>query len=350
MRTIDLFTLLSPHETWRLIRGIIKAPFDSNFAGYPLAVCWFTNFSCNANCHFCCKAAEIKSGKNRFPPLTLDKAKELMEKVRKTVDMLYLSGGEVTIHPHIIDILKEAKRLKFRVVGMSSNLIALDKKPEILEYLKAISVSIHSPDVKVHARNLGVSTQVAKKVFRNLEMVRNYAGQNNIKIMVNRVINSTNIHTVMDMVDFAGRNGCLLELVPANDHGRIPKDLYHNPDYIALIDKLLDLRKSGKAPHLAGSTYYYKLIRDFRTFRCFPYGVPNITPDGRLCTPCDVSEQYAVNVLNYRNLKEALRASIPFLGKYPCKQGECFKAPIVERSRLFGLLSAGKKTGMNELT
>ena len=342
LRTIDFITMLSPHETWRLLRGIVKAPFAEEFAGYPLAVCWFTNFSCNARCHFCCKAAEIRSGRDRFPPLPLDKAKELMGKIRKSVDMLYLSGGEATTHPHIIDILQEAKRLKFRVIGMSSNLIILDKKPEILDYLDAISVSIHSPDVKIHAKNLGVSAKTGEKIFRNLEIVKNHARRRRLKIMLNCVINSTNLDTVMGMVDFARKNGFLLELVPANDNGRIPKDLYYSPDYTALIDKLIELRKSEAGRHLAGSSYYYKLIRDFKPFRCFPYGVPNITPDGRLCTPCDVSEQYDVNVLDHKNLKEAVKASLPGLGKYPCKKGECFKAPIVERSRLFGLLLGNK--------
>jgi hypothetical protein len=94
---------------------------------------------------------------------------------------------------------------------------------------------------------------------------------------------------------------------------------------------------------LAGSTAYYERIRDFVPFRCFPYGVPNIMPDGSLCTPCDVSGQTAVNVLDYDALKEALLASVPHLGAYPCREGKCFKAGIVERSRLFGLLLSGEE-------
>jgi tetrahydromethanopterin S-methyltransferase subunit B len=62
-------------------------------------------------------------------------------------------------------------------------------------------------------------------------------------------------------------------------------------------------------------------------------------PDGRLCTPCDVSGQHAVNVLDHRSLKTAVKASRPHLGAYPCREGHCFKAGILERSRLFGLLS-----------
>ena len=341
LRSIDIITLLSPRIVWRLMRGMARSVFDSDYAGDPLAVCWFTNFSCNARCHFCCKAAEIRAGSETFPALSLDKTQLLLEKIRRKVSLLYLSGGEPTIHPGIIEILEQASSLDFQSVGMSSNLIALDEKPEILDYIDAIGVSIHSPDVEVHARNLGVSVKVAERVFSNLELLKAKSQDKNIKVLVNCVINSRNLSTVLDMVEFTRRHGFLLELVPANDNGRLPKELYGNAEYVDLIDRLLELRKGGELGHLAGSTHYYECIRDFEPFRCFPYGIANIMPDGRLCTPCDVSEQYAVNVLDYDNLKDAVKASLGSLGDYPCQKGYCFKAGIVERSRLFGMLAGG---------
>jgi hypothetical protein len=35
--------------------------------------------------------------------------------------------------------------------------------------------------------------------------------------------------------------------------------------------------------------------------------------------------------------------SLEHLGDYPCVDGHCFKAGIVERSRLFGLLVSGQE-------
>lgn len=255
--------------------------------------------------------------------------------------MLYLSGGEPLLHPHLLEILKTAQNLKYDSVGISSNLITLDENLEILEYIDAIGVSIHSADVDVHARNLGVPRRLAERAFANLEMLRQEAPRRNIRVLVNCVINRENLATVMDMLEFSATRGFLLELVPANEHGRIPRDLHQNPDYIKLIDQLIELRRQGQARNLAGSTHYYEAIRDFKTFRCFPYGIANILPDGRLCTPCDVSEQYAINVLDFASLKDAIQSSYPHLGKYPCPEGCCFKAGIIERSRLFGLLASG---------
>jgi len=341
LRSINIISLLSPRPAWRLMKGIARAPFDSRYAGSPLAVCWFTNFSCNAKCPFCCKAAEIRAGKERFPPLPLERARELLARIRRSVNLLYLSGGEPTIHPQIIELLEAARALNFSSVGISTNLIALDRKPEIIELVDAIGCSIHSPDVEVHARNLGVPVKNAERAFRNLELLEERARSGELKVLVNCVINPRNLDTVLEMVEFTRERGFLLEVVPANDCGRTPKELHENPEYLALIDELIRVRKSGQASHLAGSTHYYETIRDFKPYRCFPYGVANIMPDGRLCTPCDVAEQYAVNVLDHKDLKAAVKASLPQLGDYPCRAGECFKAGIVERSRLFGLLVSG---------
>ena len=166
LRTRDMVTTLTSKMLGRLVRGMFVAMTNKKAAGCPLGVCWFVNFACNAGCHFCCKAKEIREGTDRFPQLGLNDAKALMKKIRATVDLLYLSGGEPLIHPHILDILKEARRLGFASVGMSSNLINLDQCPEVLDYLDAVSVSIHAPDAKNHAQTLDVPLQTAERVFK----------------------------------------------------------------------------------------------------------------------------------------------------------------------------------------
>jgi MoaA/NifB/PqqE/SkfB family radical SAM enzyme len=341
LRSLDILTMISPRAAWQLLRGVVRAPFDPGFAGHPLAVCWFTNFSCNARCAFCCKAREIREGRDAFPPLRLDRAKALLERIRATVNLLFLSGGEPTLHPELPDLLREARRQGFSSIGMSTNLIEWGRRPEIAEFLDALCVSLHSTDVQEHAEALGVPARTAETIFENLEGLRSGARGRGPRILINCVVTPQNLGRVLDLVGFTRERGFLLEIVPANDRGRMPKGLPGNPEYVALIDRLLEMRGSGEASHLAGSTGYYRRIREFEPFRCFPYGVPNVMPDGRLCTPCDVSGQHAVNVLDHADLQAAVRASLPHLGSFPCRAGRCFKAGIVERSRLFGLLDSG---------
>lgn len=339
LRSIDIISLLKPRAAWRLMRGMGRAAVEKDFAGLPLAVCWFTNFSCNAACAFCCKAAEVRAGREAFAPLSPDRADQLLRRIRASVDLLYLSGGEPTIHPGIVDILQAGRELGFSSVGISSNLIALDGKPEVLDYIDAIGVSLHGPNPQEHARALRVPVSVGERVFENLELLS--GRQDRLRVLVNCVVTAENLGHVREMLDFTGERGFLLEVVPANENGRPADALRSSVAYRRLIDDLLVMRREGRAANLAGSTYYYERIRDFEPFRCFPYGVPNVMPDGRLCTPCDVSKQYGVNVLDWPDLKSAMEASLGGLGAYPCRNGQCFKAGIVERSRLFGLFAQG---------
>lgn len=341
LRSWDIVSLLSPKPLWRMIRGMVRAPLDRHFAGCPLAVCWFVTFACNARCSFCCKAREVRQGREAFPPLSASASRRLLERIRRTVDILYLSGGEPLVHPRIEQVLADAKNLGFASVGMSSNLIALDRHPGVLDHLDAVSVSIHAPDAAGQAKALGVSPSLAARTFANLEMLAERRRSQGLKVIVNCVIHPGNIHRAEEMVEFTRRRDFLLEVVPANDDGGICRGLAEDLDYPKLIDRLLELRRRREAPHLAGSTAYYRRLKSLRPFRCFPYGVPNIMPDGRLCTPCDVSGQYSINVLDHDNLRAAMQASQPLLGAYPCTRGRCFKAGIMERSRLFGLLVHG---------
>lgn len=329
----------------KVLGGMLRAPLDARYAGSPLAVCWFVTFSCNARCEFCCKTAELHQGRNEFPPLSISHARTLLAKIRSTVDLLYLSGGEPLTHPEIEAILAEARIMKFRSIGMSSNIIDLHRRAGVLDYLDILSISIHDPDVVGHARSLSISEAAAGQVFENLEIVRRHAMTGRLRVIINCVITRQNLDRVSDMVEFAAKRGFLLEVVPANDHGGIESGLLADPRYARMIQFLLDLRRSGRAPHLAGSTAYYRRLQTLQPFRCFPYGIPNIMPDGRLCTPCDVSGQHDLNILEFADLGSAVRASRNRLGKFPCRQGRCFKAGILERSRLFGVLCRSVSSG-----
>lgn len=339
LRSWDILRLLTPRTLWRMTRGIARATIDRKYAGSPLAVCWFVTFSCNAKCAFCCKAAEVRAGREAHPPLPPQGAKELLGRIRRGVNILYLSGGEPLVHPHLPEILAEARRLRFAQVGMSTNAIVLDRRADLLDLLDVVGVSIHAPDASGHAAGLGVEESIARRALDNLDLLADWRSRTGRRVIINCVMHPGNLDQIEAMLDFTAARGFLLELVPANTKRGVDPALASDPAYHALIDRLLEMRSDGSAPHLAGSTAYYRRLRSLKPFRCFPYGVPNIMPDGRLCTPCDVSGQHAVNVLDHRSLKTAVKASRPHLGAYPCREGHCFKAGILERSRLFGLLS-----------
>ena len=73
-------------------------------------------FDCNNNCRFCSQANDRSLGNK-----SLDDAKQDLGQARKSSDRLVLAGGEVTIRPDFLEILKFAKDIGFANIRIESN-------------------------------------------------------------------------------------------------------------------------------------------------------------------------------------------------------------------------------------
>jgi MoaA/NifB/PqqE/SkfB family radical SAM enzyme len=335
LRSSDILSVMSPRSIWRILRGAVWARLDKHYAGSPLAVCWFVNFRCNARCSFCCKHEEIATPSPHKTPLDTDAIQPILARIRKSVSLLYLSGGEPLIHPQLLDILQTARKMRFRSIGLTSNLLALQDRPEVIDYLDVMAVSIHGSTPESHGAMLGLDAAAGQRVFDNLRWLAEHR-RPGMRVLVNCVLTGERLGEIDEILEMTRELGVLVEFVPANVHGKEPP-VSHLPEYRQAIDRLLEQRRNGTLRHLAGSSSYYRRIRDAQPFRCFPYGVANILPDGGLLAPCDIAGVTLSNVLDHPSLKAAVRATRGKLGDYPCPNGYCFKAGIIERSRLFGM-------------
>ncbi len=88
---------------------------------------------CNLNCPLC----YADSGEGEF--LTLDNIEKMMDFFQDSeggkAEILQISGGEPTIHPDIIDILKMAKAKKFKYVMLNTNGIRIAEDEEFVREL-----------------------------------------------------------------------------------------------------------------------------------------------------------------------------------------------------------------------
>lgn len=75
-----------------------------------------TGFDCNNNCLFCVQANNKYAG-NR----SLDEIKRDLLDCKPRCDKVVLTGGEVTIRNDIIDIIKFAKNLNYKIIQLQSN-------------------------------------------------------------------------------------------------------------------------------------------------------------------------------------------------------------------------------------
>lgn len=78
----------------------------------------YVGFQCNNNCIFCSEADEnVENIRNK----SFKEIKEELRLIRKKYDFVSIMGKEPTIRSDIFDIIKFAKRLKFRQLGITTN-------------------------------------------------------------------------------------------------------------------------------------------------------------------------------------------------------------------------------------
>lgn len=164
--------------------------------------------ACNNNCDFC--AVGPKSGSDRLPD---DLVARIETGRRQGAEALWLDGGEPTLHPQLIGLVRVARRLGYREVGLITNgrRLAYDTYTRALlaSGLTRLTVSIHAATASLHDRMVGVEGAHAQSL-EGLRRARDLAG-GDLDLAVRMTVTRDNAG---EQVDLAG-------LVHAEGIGRL---------------------------------------------------------------------------------------------------------------------------------
>jgi len=146
-----------------------------------------TGFLCNNNCLFCVQAHKKKFGNKN----TAELKSCLSQAAKEGYQSVVFTGGESTIRPDIIDLVKYAKTSGFKVVQMQSNgrrFANLDFCKEIIEAgANQFSPALHGHNSKIH----DYLTQVDGAFNQTVKGILNLKKLNQ-GIFTNTVITQTN--------------------------------------------------------------------------------------------------------------------------------------------------------------
>jgi MoaA/NifB/PqqE/SkfB family radical SAM enzyme len=125
-------------------------------ASSPQKVIVNATYVCNNHCTFC--AVGTRTQVDARPTRVLE---HLVKYARAGVELVDFDGGEPTLHPDIIGLVRNAKSLGYTKIHITTN-GRLMSYPDFAKRLVTSGVtsvlfSVHGPDMKSHAREVGVA-------------------------------------------------------------------------------------------------------------------------------------------------------------------------------------------------
>src|SRR5271156_4782936 len=243
-----------------ILRGMLRhAPFVAkNFRLYlqngwrrhflrtdvvaPYAVTFYVTHKCNLDCSYCTqKEPDVFSAE-----LPTAETMRLLRKIRKETDSIVITGGEPTLRADIEELVDAARfHCKFRSVLLITNGTLLDRKPGILRAVTGLVVSLDA--LAADPSNALSKPAALPKVLQNLAMAKEVLGSP-ARITISTVIEEWNIAEVEKLLDWCGAEGFVFAAQSAQMEKMPNLKLLQNPKYQALVDTIIERRRSGVQP------------------------------------------------------------------------------------------------------
>lgn len=283
----------------------------------PLYYTWTMHNRCNFRCSYCDDHFERKYFD--LPDdgvLDTAQGKRLLAIIRNNTTGIMFCGGEPTLRKDLPELVEEARRLDYFPMMINTNGSRFHKAlvdpgwNRLLRNLDVIVVSLDALDLDLVTRVWGVKTSLCEQVMVNILTLRLLQRHVRFKIIVNTVVTPDTIAEADSIIDWANDLGLWFSPVPMNCGPSASRELIDNPDYKALVNKILSRKKKGYK--ILGSKRLIGGLLTSRPIHCHPSLKPHIDMDGSVVWPCKAKSRLKpvkVNVLDYESLDDVYQAA-----------------------------------------
>lgn len=186
----------------------------------------YAGFQCNNNCIFCSESDEyLESLKNK----SLEEIKKDLRDIRQNYDFVSIMGREPSVRSDILEIIKYAKSLKFRQLGITSNgrmfSIPSFTKSVLKEGVNQIGISLAGATAAVHDKQ----TQIPGSFKQTIEGLKNILKFKNPKtsLLVNLPMDRLNYKSLKEELNLLTKLGVqeinILNISPLSKRSRSKK-------------------------------------------------------------------------------------------------------------------------------
>lgn len=206
-----------------ILRG---CPFDCGVCpqhqNHPCLALFNINDECNMKCNICYHSSEPGSGNFRSME-EIEKMHETLLRVESSPDLIQVTGGEPSIHPNIIEILKYLKSWPVRHLMLNTNGIRISQDEAFVQELQKIGKGF-----EVYLQFDSLQAEALKKIrngdMRNvrqkaLEMLEKYNISTTLVCVIQKWVNDMEIP---ELIEHAQKWKCVRGIVfqPIQDVGR----------------------------------------------------------------------------------------------------------------------------------
>jgi MoaA/NifB/PqqE/SkfB family radical SAM enzyme len=313
------------------LKNIYKARLRNDPQLLPMGITWHATNRCNFRCGFCDDGRGNRYPDKKSYTMSTEEVRHVLSLARARVPLLYVTGGEPLIRKDLAEILRWAKEeARFRYIGLVTNGALLHRQEDLLAHIDDLTISMHALDEQrgdaIYGAGPGSCRAVREAVVRYSGLARSLG----YRFCVSCVVIPPRIQDARDVLHFCIENDIGYSVMPQSINPYPHPDLKDNPDYVALIDEVLALKRRGGP--IYGSSAYLRCIRDFSRFSCYPTAAPRIYPNGDLVYPCTPLGKVAGNLIRASSFDEVLEEGIARHGRVPACDSRCFAQCFIEIS------------------
>jgi len=261
----------------RVYRGLIsnllgaKIPF---FCGHKLT------YNCNLRCKMC------PFWKRPSPDPSLAQEKAVLKHIYNSGAVgVAFEGGEPLLRRDLVDILAFSRSLPLHTSLITNGTLLEAKIGKIAKYINGVVyVSLDGLE-KTHDAIRGVSGSF-RKAMQGIE-----AAKEKVSVTINATLMAENIDETESLVELARALGIKISVAVAHEYCNANASSPAIDKVPKTACRLIEMKREGYP--IVNSIGYLKVMAKEKKWRCKPWAMVNIDPNGNVVLPCYVHNDYA---------------------------------------------------------
>lgn len=250
----------------------------------PFVAIYYLTYACDFRCPYCADGSGSPYHRQTESAVSAALAIEILQRIRRQVDHLVLTGGEPLLHPEAAEILCRLPALRFASVSLTTNGERLETfLPQIQTTISTLGISLDTLEERKADAWFGKGAGMLRKILANINLAAAYPGRR-YEILISAVATPNNIEDLYAVYAYARQRGLQFSATPELHGIAPPEKLRTSEAYRRFFNYLAQEKRKGG--NIFGSLRYLEYMGSFKPFNCHPLTTVSITPRGDVLYPC----------------------------------------------------------------